>query len=140
MKKFAIRNDYLAPGVNLTYLYYDNETKEYHMTMPDGVDPNLMPPVPGAFAERGLKEIGHEWRWRWVKERLIIPHVKEINGIPRSEYDSIFFLERVQGRNDWYDQDYLVPMECSAEDEALFQKWRSEKGEKNGKYYNKITY
>lgn len=114
MKKFAIRDDVVAPGIDLAYLCYDETADAYNILIPEGVNPDLQPPIIEYFARSGRKEVGAEWSRKWVEARVTPPERQNIEDILRAnglrKYSEIFFLEKFQGRC-CMDDCCLYPME-----------------------------
>ena len=88
-------------------LTYNEDTKEFHLSIPKDIDLIKSPILLSAYAEEGLFELDAEQSLKWVKQRIIPPERMNIGEILRqcglTEYDEHGLLVPCNGRcsQDW---------------------------------------
>lgn len=104
MRKFLIKEDNGLPSEHKEYamLFYDEDTDQYHISIPQSVNPNDLPAIPGILARKGIREIDDKWARRFVKERVVPPSRQNIGMILRevgmSYYSEFPLLVYTSGR------------------------------------------
>ena len=85
MRRFLIKEDGHTPSENNEYavLSYDEDTDQYHISIPESVNPDDLPAIPGILARKGIREIDDKWARRFVKERVVPPERQNIGMILR---------------------------------------------------------
>ncbi len=75
MRRFLIKEENCLPTGQSEYavLSYDEDTDEYHISIPPSVNPDDLPAIPGILARKGIREIDDRWARRFVKERVVPP-------------------------------------------------------------------
>ncbi|MCI8428679.1 MAG: hypothetical protein HFI16_00270 [Lachnospiraceae bacterium] len=101
MQKFAIKNAYYD-GKTVGYLYYDEQSREYEIEIPETVKSYEAPLIISYFIEKNQYRIGKKWSYRWVCQRVIPPERQNIGQILKAnhmtEYDEFKFLVKNEGR------------------------------------------
>ncbi len=85
MRRFLIKEDNgLSAGQGeYAVLSYNEETDEYHISIPLSVNPDDLPAIPGILARKGIREIDDRWARRFVRERVVPPDRQNIGMIMR---------------------------------------------------------
>lgn len=77
-------------------LRYDPESRQWAITVSAGAGPEDVPMLTVPFVERGQREIGHEWAYRWVRERVVPSGRQNLGEVLRThdlqEYDEFPLL------------------------------------------------
>ncbi len=104
MRRFFIKeeNGLSAEGNEYAILSYDEDTDQYHISIPPSVNPDNLPAIPGILARKGIREIEDKWARRFVKERVVPPDRQNIGMILRevgmSYYSEFPLLVYTDGR------------------------------------------
>ena len=105
MRSFWIRNPNYDDKAVAT-LTYDEETREYHIEVPEDVESRELPLIIADLVDMGQRSIGPYWSLRWVQGRVVPPERQNIGEILREHgmeyYDEFPLL--VDGRG-WCCQD-----------------------------------
>lgn len=113
MKRYAIKNDYIARGRVVSVLNYDESTHQFTIDIPEGVSDGEMPYIAAAFRKRGKKQVDSKWSMRWVQGRITpssrqnIGQILRVNGM--RQYDEYQLLIKNQGRS-CQDEYYIEEM------------------------------
>lgn len=85
MRRFLIKEENCLSTGQSEYavLSYDEDTDEYHISIPLSVNPDDLPAIPGILARKGIREIDDRWARRFVKERVVPPDRQNIGMIMR---------------------------------------------------------
>lgn len=84
MRRFLIKDDNVpSPTNEYAILSYDEDDDKYTITIPDSVNPDDLPAIPGILAREGIREIEDKWARRFVKERVVPPDRQNIGMILR---------------------------------------------------------
>ncbi|MDE7477936.1 MAG: hypothetical protein K2M91_08295 [Lachnospiraceae bacterium] len=84
MRKFLIKDDNVPSPINeYAVLSYDEEMDEYHVSIPESVNPDDLPAILGILARKGIREIDDKWARIFVKERVVPPERQNIGMILR---------------------------------------------------------
>ena len=59
MRRFLMKEENCLPTGQSEYavLSYDEDTDEYHISIPPSVNPDDLPAIPGILARKGIREI-----------------------------------------------------------------------------------
>ena len=76
-------NNAPSPTNEYAILLYDEEKDEYAISIPESVNPDDLPAIPGILARKGIREIGDKWARQFVKERVVPPDRQNIGMILR---------------------------------------------------------
>lgn len=110
MHKFLIKNK-IYNDKTVAFLYYDEKSRRYRIEIPENVKSTEAPLIIADFIERGQREIGNEWSYRWVKQRVVPADRQNIGQILKRNglqfYDEFPMLISNQGRS-CQDECYLV--------------------------------
>ena len=113
MQKFAIKNAYYD-GKTVGYLYYEEQSREYEIEIPETVKSYEAPLIISDFIEKNQYRIGKKWSYRWVCQRVIPPERQNIGQILKAkhmtEYDEFKFLVKNEGRC-CQDECYIVKVD-----------------------------
>lgn len=83
LRKFAIRDESYGSGDECAVLSYDEENDCYAIEIPETVNPDNLPAIPGILARKGIRSIGDKWARQFVKERVVPPERQNIGQIMR---------------------------------------------------------
>lgn len=112
MYRFAIKNK-LYQDKTVGILYYDETTQNYRIEIPEDVRSFEAPLILADFIQKGEREIGHDWSFRWVQERVIPPERQNIGQILKANgmkfYSEFELLLLNQGRC-CQDECFLEPL------------------------------
>lgn len=101
MRKFVIRNE-IHGKKDIAFLYYNEETKDFEIEIPETTKSNEAPLIIAAFIGKGQRRIGKEWSLRFVQQRITPPNRQNIGQILKvnnmKEYDEFQFLMKCEGR------------------------------------------
>lgn len=110
MRKFSIRNKAYDDKI-VAFLYYDEKKKTYRIEIPENIKSTDAPLIIADFIEKNQREIGNEWSYRWVKQRVVPAERQNIGQILKKNgmqyYDEFSMLIGNQGRS-CQDECYLV--------------------------------
>ncbi len=81
MRRFAIKNELHKNRPAEAWLEYDENSKEFRVTVSPDADTTLLPLTVEAFAKRGQNEIGPDWSLNLVRERIVPPSRQNIGSI-----------------------------------------------------------
>ena len=115
MRIFAIKDDKHRKRPAQSWLYYDEEKKEFSIKI--GKDANIqdLPLMLTFLAEKGEYEIGSEWAMKFVKSRIVPPERQNLGAILLAHglkfYDEFEFLMFDMGRCS-HDDYYLEEIEA----------------------------
>ena len=119
MRRFAIKNDLHRNRPAEAWLEYDEQRREFRITVSPTANTTLLPLTVEAFAKRGEYEIGPEWSLNVVRERIVPPSRQNIGAILKElgleYYDEFPILLASQGR---CSQDDCYIEEVTAQTEA----------------------
>lgn len=112
MRKFLIKEDGRLSSENNEYavLSYDEDKDRYHISIPQSVNPDELPAIPGILARKGIREIDDKWARRFVEERVVPPDRQNIGMILREAgmgYYSEFLLLVYTGGRCCMDEFYI---------------------------------
>lgn len=84
LRNFLIKEaDSISTGNEYAVLSYDEDKDEYHVSIPESVNPDNLPAILGILARKGIREIDDKWARRFVKERVVPPDRQNIGMILR---------------------------------------------------------
>ncbi|MDE5778450.1 MAG: hypothetical protein K2I10_08125 [Lachnospiraceae bacterium] len=84
MRRFLIKDDNVpSPTNEYAVLSYDEDYDKYTITIPDSINPDDLPAIPGILAREGIREIEDKWARRFVKERVVPSDRQNIGMILR---------------------------------------------------------
>mgnify|MGYP007081395076 CR=1 FL=1 len=102
LKRYAVKNDYIAPNKVISILNYDIKTKQFTIDIPEEAALNELPYIISSLKKRGFQKIGPEWSMIWVRSRIVPNTRQNIGQILRANkmrrYDEYELLLKNQGR------------------------------------------
>ena len=83
LRRFAIKDESYSPSDACAVLSYDEETDQYAIEIPEEVNPDRLPAIPGLLARKGIRSIGDRFARQFVKERVVPAERQNIGQILR---------------------------------------------------------
>ena len=109
MRTFAIKNDKHRKRPAQSWLYYDENTRQFSIKISRDVNINDLPFMLMLFAEDGIFEIDDKWSKKFVQSRIVPPERQNLGDVLLAHglefYDEFDFLMFDMGRccqDDYY--------------------------------------
>ncbi len=83
LRKFAIKDESYESWEDFAILTYEEDTDQYAIEIPESVDPDRLPAIPGMLARNGIRSIDDRFARQFVKERVVPPERQNIGQIMR---------------------------------------------------------